>query len=102
MFLHHNDVGIRTGEEPFSMTGNISADPEFNTGILEFTPSYGSPLVNAGYDPPSSVPIPTPFELAWFEGTVDLVGNIRKQLGSVDIGAMETSAEPPIFINGFE
>ncbi|TDR20566.1 hypothetical protein [Marinicella litoralis] len=102
VWLHYNDVGIRTGVAPFSNLGNFSADPEFNTGILEFTPSYGSPLVNAGYDPPSFVPIPTPFELAWFEGTLDLLGNTRKQQGKVDLGAIETSAEPPIFMDGFD
>ena len=101
-YLNYNNVGLQTGTAPTHFTGNFSADPEFNDGILEFTPSYGSPLVNAGYDPPNFVPIPTPFDLAWFEGTHDVEGNIRKQQGKVDIGAVESGPEPPIFINGFE
>ena len=102
VYVHYNDVGIQTGSTPISSQGNFSADPQFNVGIFEFTPSYGSPLVNAGFDPPNAVPIPTPFHLAWFEGTLDVLGNTRKQLGRVDLGAVETAAEPPIFMHGFE
>lgn len=102
VYFHYNDVGVAVGTVNSSNVGNFSSDPKFNTGILEFTPSYGSPLVNKGYDPPNFVPIPTPFNLAWFEGSVDLLSNTRKQGGKVDIGAIETSPEPPIFINGFE
>jgi len=101
-YLNYNNVDLLSGTAPTHFTGNFSADPELIEGFLEFTPSFGSPLVNAGFDPPNFVPIPTPFDLAWFEGTHDVVGNVRKQQGRVDIGAVETGPEPPIFINGFE
>ncbi len=102
VYLHYNNVDLVFGASSSSLIGNFSADPEFNPGILNYTPSYGSPLVNQGYDPPNIVPFPTPFNLAWFEGTVDIFGNPRKQDGKVDIGAVETEPEPPIFANGFE
>ena len=41
-------------------------------------------------------------EAGGFRYTLPIMDSFRKQQGRVDIGAVETGPEPPIFINGFE
>lgn len=101
-FLHDNDTEVRVGVTPLTDSGNFSSPPQFDTGILNYTPSLSSPLVNKGRIPPFVVPLPTPFQLAWGLGDVDMLGNTRIQGGRVDIGAYESSPEVPIFVNSFE
>jgi len=104
-YLYNNNIGLRSGGAEFS-SGNISVEPTFETGILNFTPSINSPMVGGGKNSPFVVPIPTPFNLAWSIGATDFEGNPRRQGDEIDIGAVESPhqmyVEIPIFKNGFE
>jgi len=100
-YLSHNDIGLRDGVAPFTNTENISVSPQF-AGIPEFALSQNSPLVNAGIKQPTFVPIPTPFDDDWNVGLFDFYRGDRIQNGKVDIGAVETTPEVPIFMDGFE
>ena len=101
-FLSNNDIAVRVGADPISDSGNISLSPELNLGVMIYTPSFNSPLVDAGTKPPENVPFPIPFKWDWNVGLVDFLGNVRTQGSKVDIGAFESAPEMPIFINGFE
>ncbi|MCF6299528.1 MAG: hypothetical protein L3J52_00150 [Proteobacteria bacterium] len=99
-YLSHNNIGIAGGVAPFVDSANISLPPQFHPDTFNFTPYFGSPLIDTGMSPPIFTPIPTPFEQNWSHGSVDLPGNLRKQGSRVDIGAYESS--DIVFINGFE
>ncbi len=102
-YLHNNDIGSRTGVQPFSDINNFSLPPRFASGILNFTPSEISPLVNKGRHPCTICPIPVPFSQAWGLGSTDTNGNTRIQHNQVDIGAFESAHEPDlIYMNGLE
>lgn len=88
--------GDATNEE-----GNLSVDPQFNSGILNFTLSDASPLVDAGRNPPVFAPSPPPFEFLWNIPDFDLSDNRRIQGDRVDIGALE-AAPNLLFRDGFE
>jgi len=84
----HNDVGVIANIAPLSETGDISVDPGFAGGLLDFHLAAGSPLVNAGVDSP-----------AGGTGATDADGGTRKIGKHVDIGAYESDV---LFRNGFE
>ena len=106
-FLYNNNIGVQRGSVPQSQrAGNISVEPIFEAGILNFTPSINSQLVGGGRNSPSIVPVPTPFHLAWGIGVTDFEDNPRRLGDEIDIGALESPhqmfIEIPIFENGFE
>lgn len=78
--LYHNDIGVVGGTpaDPES-EGNLSVDPGFAPGILNFGLAPDSPLVNSGYDLSSA-------DL----GGWDIDGAPRDQGLHVDIGAYES------------
>ncbi len=79
---------------------NISADPNFEVGIFNYTPAAGSLMINAGLDSP---PFPLPiFDQNWDVGSSDLIGDTRVKMGAVDIGAVESAQMDVIFASGFE
>jgi len=55
-FLSHNNIGIAGGVPPFVDSTNISLPPQFSPGILNFTPSPNSPLINTSISPPIFAP----------------------------------------------
>jgi len=100
-YLKNNDYqSFSGGFNEISM--NIQVAPEFESGWLNYTPVYNSPLVNGGITPPPFVPIPPPFASDWEVGTHDIYGNPRMQNTQIDIGAVESPHGDLIFIDGFE
>jgi hypothetical protein len=87
--LFHNDIGVLGGTpaDPNS-EGNVSVDPYFAPGILNFSLAPDSPLVNAGYDL-SAADI----------GAWDIDDAPRQQGVHVDIGAYESDV---LMRDGFE
>lgn len=79
------------GSVPEFESDNISVEPQYEPGVLNFTPVLGSPLVDAGIQPP-------PVGL-WSLSETDLIGRPRVMGGSVDIGAYENER---IFTDGFD
>lgn len=72
--------------------GNISVEPEFESGLFNFTPRRTSPLVDAGIPPTGVLTF-------WYLTDVDLNGVDRVVGSAVDIGAYENER---IFANGFD
>lgn len=89
--LGYNNLASRIGQDPDTEEGNISVVPEYQPGLLNFTPVRGSPLVDTG-NLPSDGPPP-------FMPDLDLKGEARIVGPSVDIGAYENER---IFAHGFE
>ena len=102
IYLRNNDFDSRIGVGPDDQSNNISEEPLFEPGILNFTPSLASPLINKGTNPPAFPIFPIQFDDNWSLGDHDLLGNPRFQDGRVEIGAYEADPEEPIFENGFE
>ncbi|MFK7958672.1 MAG: choice-of-anchor Q domain-containing protein [Lysobacterales bacterium] len=98
--LFNNDIEARSGDATFE-GGNLSVDPQFNSGLLDFNLSNASPLIDAGRNPPVFAPSPPPFEFRWSVPDLDLSDNPRIQGIRVDIGALE-AAPRLLFIDGFE
>ena len=96
--LDNNNIEDLCGDPPTAAYGNISVEPEFEGGILNFTPVYYSPLVNAGRPPPS---VGTP-PFFWYLTDLDLSGEPRVVGPRVDIGALESQEAELIFVNGFD
>jgi hypothetical protein len=71
---------------------NISIAPEYESGFLNFTPTRGSALVDAGREPSGIDP-------GWYLTDVDLNGAQRKVGPHVDIGAFENER---ILVDGFD
>lgn len=99
-YLYNNDIGSYIG---FSLNeaNNISATPEFQAGIDNYTPQYNGNLYNQGIEPPVFFPTPIPFNLDWYEGDEDFTAMNRIMNGLIDIGAIETVSDV-IFEDGFE
>jgi len=70
---------------------NLSVEPEYESGLFNYTPVRGSPLVDAGREPGGS-PL-------WNLTDIDLNTSIRLVGAHVDIGAFENEA---IFVDGFD
>lgn len=89
---------FNNNHESFRLTGtellmdNISVQPVYQGGLLNFTPVRGSPLVDAGTEPRGIDP-------GWYLADADLNGSTRKVGAHVDIGAYENET---IFDDGFE
>lgn len=104
LYLWNNAFQNYFGPTPKESSGNTQQIPTFSDGLAGWQtyPAYDSPTVDAGYIPPEIVPLPVPFEDAWWVGEYDFIGDNRIQLETVDIGAVELPPELPIFEHGFE
>jgi hypothetical protein len=80
---------------------NISVEPMYESGALNYTPAQGSPLIDAGIRPQTITPIPVPFEQNWSTGTLDVFSRARTSGARIDIGAYE-SIPAGLFADGFE
>ncbi|MGA7296322.1 MAG: hypothetical protein WBW92_02265 [Rhodanobacteraceae bacterium] len=90
--LLHNNIGLRLGSTPGQASGNMAVQPEYQSGLFNYTPTRNSPLVDAGINPP-------PINLGyWYLSVRDMAGAVRR-IGNVDIGAFE---QDRIFANGFQ
>ncbi len=99
IYLKNNNIGELFGAAQV-VANNISAEPNFEVGIFNYTPAAGSKMINAGLEPVSN-PLPF-FDQNWDLGIADLVGDARVQMGAVDIGAVESSQLDVIFDSDFE
>lgn len=91
--VRNNNFEVRDGVEPSLEVGNISVEPVYEGGLLDFTPARTSPLVDAGLtggDPDGG---------PWYLTEFDLRAKARLVGPDVDIGAYENER---IFTNGFE
>ena len=85
---YHNNIGALYAPMAGVVTGEITTEPEFQPGLLNFSPRPGGALYNGGdTDPPGGL------------ATTDLPGRPRVDEGEVDIGAYET---PVLFRDGFD
>ena len=103
-YLRNNNLHFLGGSVDES-TGNISVEPVYQTGNLNYTPVDGSPLIDSGIEPNTSNPIPIPFDQAWSTGEADVFTRDRRQGAKIDIGAYESSfdtSEDILFADGFE
>ncbi len=101
--VYNNNIGVQNGVAPWAAINNFSLPNRFDSGILNFTPSNTSPLVNNGTHPCSVCPIPVPFDDAWGLGLTDMEGDTRVLVNRVDIGAFESPYERDlIFWNGVD
>jgi len=100
-YIYNNDIGTESyGNIARTELQNISQNPLFAPGMLNFKPQSNSPLVNAGRHPiPQPFP-PLPFQHNWILSEIDLAENSRIEATIVDIGAYEYT--DLIYINGFE
>ena len=71
---------------------NISVEPEYESGLFNYTPVRGSPLVDAGREPQGTAPL-------WYLTNLDLNASPRLVGPHVDIGAYENER---IFVDGFD
>jgi len=101
VYLRNNDIGSQIGGAD-EQSGNISQQPLFAPGILNFTPSLASPLINKGASQPLFPIFPIPFDDNWGLSDTDLSGTPRVQEGQVVIGAYEAAPETPLLQNSVE
>ena len=103
VYVYNNNVGIQDGITPANQDNNISVTPIFESGLLNFTPAWGSAMVDKGRVLPQFIPFPTPFNLNWNYGTLDFENNPRVMNRRVDIGAIEAPVPPDfLFADDFE
>lgn len=100
-WYRNNNADKVTGTSGAVVDGNLSFEPDFESGFFNYTPAEGSPLRDGGRTPPTFTPIPVPFESNWSTGTLDLPGRDRRQGATIDIGAYE-SRPVAVFGDGFE
>ncbi|MCB1581717.1 MAG: hypothetical protein KDI92_01555 [Xanthomonadales bacterium] len=100
-YLYNNNINSYIGTI-HNIENNFTAEPIFENGFLNYTPTIASPEINQGRQSPFFVPVPPPFNMQWGVGITDFEGNTRVQDGRVDVGAIEAEPEEPIFKNGFE
>ena len=101
--LRNNLIDARVGSIT-TETGQITGDPMFVGGLLnftDFTPDVGSPLIDTGIKPPTLIPFPPPFDSNWGLPDYDLLGRPRTQGVTVDVGAYE-ALPVDVFSDGFE
>ena len=91
-FLYHNNFESLLAHGGEVAEGNISVEPEYEGGFLDYTPARGSVLVDAGREPQGSLPL-------WYIAALDFEGAARVVGAHVDIGAFENET---IFVDGFE
>jgi len=91
-FIYNNNYQSRRARGGEVVQDNISVEPAYQSGFLNFTPVRGSALVDAGREPQGFLPL-------WYLTDLDLNGSPRKVGVHVDIGAFENDR---IFANGFE
>lgn len=85
---YHNNIGALSAPMAGVVAGEITTEPEFQPGLLSFTPRVGGALYNGGdSDPPGGL------------ATTDLPGRPRVVDGEVDIGAYEAQV---LFRDGFD
>lgn len=85
---YHNNIGTLSAPAPGVVTGEITTEPEFQPGLLSFTPRVGGVLYNGGdSDPPGGL------------ASTDIRGQPRIDEGEVDIGAYEAQV---LFRDGFD
>lgn len=92
--LVSNNIDVRTGADPHVFDGNISSEPVYEPGLLNFTPVFGSPLFEGGFHPPEGA--------LWNLTGLDLRGGLRVVGPLVDIGAYENPKTALIFADGFD
>lgn len=83
-------------------SNNISLQTTYVTGMQGYVPAPGSPLINAGTQPPPLLPVPVPWQHSWTVGTTDMLNRTRVLGPRVDIGAYEAPWVDAIFGNGFQ
>lgn len=88
--LFNNNIGV-LGSIPEIEVGTISVEPQYERGGVNFTPARGSPLIDAGIQPPPVT--------IWHLSETDLNGRPRVMGSGVDIGAYESEY---MFTDGFE
>jgi len=71
---------------------NLNVEPEYQSGLFNFTPVRNSPLVDAGHEPEGTAPL-------WDLTELDLNSSLRLVGAHVDIGAFENEM---IFADGFD
>jgi hypothetical protein len=85
---YHNNIQDIGGTAATVDIGNLSVEPEYMSGLLNFHPKPRSPLFNGGHpSPPGGLP------------AVDITGKARVAAGIVDIGAYESAV---LFYDGFQ
>jgi hypothetical protein len=100
-YLYNNNINSYSGTIHTS-ENNFTAEPIFESGFLNFTPTIASQEIDQGRPSPFFIPVPPPFNMQWGIGTADFYGSPRVQGNRVDVGAVEAEAEVAIFENGFE
>lgn len=103
VYLYNNNYTFLIGSTPTHQSDNMTVAPVFEGGLLNFTPAWGSAMVDAGRNSPVILPDPITFPFNWSTGYFDLEGKQRTINTRVDIGALEASLPIDlIFIDGFE
>jgi hypothetical protein len=91
-FVYNNNVSSMDVAASAFVEDNISVEPEYQSGLFNYTPKRNSPLVDAGREPQGALPL-------WYLTDVDLNDSPRRVGPHVDIGAFENEK---IFVNGFD
>ena len=97
-YVHHNNLGSTAYST--SLTGdigNLSVDPMLDGASRR--PLGGSPMIDAGREPPPFPIPPVAFDNDWSPGDYDVSAAARLEGTTLDIGAVEF---PLNFRNGFE
>jgi hypothetical protein len=89
-FLYNNNHESFDVANSAILEDNVSAEPEYQRGLFNYTPVRGSPLVDAGRDPQGTL---------WHLTDVDINDSPRRVGAHVDIGAFENEK---LLVDGFE
>jgi hypothetical protein len=102
-YLRNNNFSSLFGSADDS-SANISLPPQFFDPLnLNYAPlQESSPMVNSGRHPPQIIQIPPSFHESWSLGSTDVTGDLRINLGRVDMGAFEFVRGDLIFVDDFE
>jgi len=102
VYFYNNNFQTLHGHPDFP-ANNMSEPPMLAPQILNFTPMPGSPLIDKGMNQSNNhLYLGELFEDDWSYGSQDFDGFSRVINGRVDIGAVESPPETPIFENSFE